>query len=84
MFAENPMSYKLYKPGDEAMQTAERIWASPMAKLLGLRGAATVGRHMQAQDRQLGFWPSITGMSEDEAPQSNRMQSGAGIVRTLR
>ena len=83
--AENPMSYKLHKPGDDLMQTAERIYGSPMAKLLGLRGAAAATRHMRAQDKQLGFWPSITGMGEDEAPKgSGGLQSGAGIVRTLR
>ena len=90
MLSENPLAYKMYRPGDTAVETAERLYGSPLAKLLGLRGASQMTKVVRAQDRNLGFWPSVTGMIDDQAPQramglsSGRLRSGAGIVRTLR
>ena len=72
------------------VDVAERLYGSPMAKLLGLRGASTLTRVVSGRDRQLGFWPSIKGMSDDQPPQGGLGKGlssgigGPGVVRTLR
>ena len=80
-----PLAYKLSDNDDAIGKATARVFGSPLAKLLGLRGAGQVSKLVRGSDRGQGVWPSLLGFYEPPQTggslQNSLRRPGEGIMR---
>lgn len=69
-----PMAYNISSKGDTVLEATARFYGSPVAKLLGFRGAGLVGKIVQGEDRGQGVWPSLLGMYQPAQSSGGRRE----------